>query len=439
MSYNPNRHRRSKPYKRLPLSDEESKGRLTMDDLKITTPDGRVVDLAPSPALFTQETSALSPSKGKQGTPAMTAADLRIAAQGTIWQELSGITDALNREKIRKGDSGMIANDLGEHVQVFTAKEIALATQAYRILFQVRGKEIVDQSMPGTPERYRRLHAQILTKLAGVMETGSYDTVLWSPEIWAKAHENSNEAFSGAVSTPQTFPTRMAFWYMAVSRRFAEHPCVDPEAAPWWTPDWELHTLLFYPSSRITSGQKEPVVFHGGIADAEVEITGNKDAVSMYSLWYNVRDADNPDRKSHGLRLIYEDGVGYGEKIRDGVWCAIAAAQAFLRLPFVASESKQTLNHNDRKIFKKSAQVVPEVRTVVLRKSAPKHPTDGEGAGRNYQGHFMVNPHWRKGKVWTKGPKAGTTGHPEYVHSYVKGDTDKPLIRRTTTVALAKR
>jgi hypothetical protein len=112
----------------------------------------------------------------------------------------------------------------------------------------------------------------------------------------------------------------------------------------------------------------------------------------------------------------------------------LLASMFFLDSEWIGEE-RETLPRHERRKYERERQPVPEVKTVVLRRSAREGSAHSAGDGsREYSCQWIVSGHWRKQYYPSKGEYA-----PKYIAPYPKGPVDKPLRTPRPTVYVAKR
>jgi hypothetical protein len=322
-------------------------------------------------------------------------------------------------------------NFYGRDVHMTTPKELFYIIKGIGLQLERDSRAIAGFSYPEeTPERQIGM-AKVLRQVAQVIEYNAYDTVLWMPEIWDAATDGC-EAFKDKIYDVALAPQLGVFWWMAISRRHLVSPNSIRDAS-WWTPEWELHGMYLWPSDRVM----EPELLHryGGAA-------GVRDATGVMCFWMKTSpngDYNNYSDEDLTMRITFNPGLPYGDVI-DESFSQIVAAATFLKLPFVSTEKRQVLNHNERKPFKASATVPAEITTILLRKpeTQARHADedDSEHKSINYKHCWVVGGNhgfWRKAKPNSK------TGNPEYVRPYLKGNTAMPFKKPSTTIKVATR
>ncbi len=305
--------------------------------------------------------------------------------------------------------------------EALTPKGFIASKAALTATILMRAHEIVALSYNDDPVLLQRI-GRVLGQVATTLLSNHHKSVLWHPNIW-EAAVAGDAAFVGKPWTREDAPhtdLKPTLWWHAAPRRFDEEPFDSPSS--WWTPDWECHALYIYPSDRLI-----PTMDRHGMKQTE-------DATGVFSFWWNSGHGEKSLDPSDRLpRIVFEPGLIFGQPAA-GVFATLMAAEAFLRLPIVRCETADSLNHQERKFYKRNNSEPPEVQTILLRKtkSSPEK-ADADGEHRNFGCHFLVGAHWRKPKSNSK------TGNPEYVRPYIKGNLEKPFKTGGTRIYVASR
>jgi hypothetical protein len=171
--------------------------------------------------------------------------------------------------------------------------------------------------------------------------------------------------------------------------------------------------------------------------------------VFVFPILSMYHDPQNPARgiqvcdirgiPGKGLTVIgTESVIVEGHPVDEGD-SHILAMYLFLRQEWVEARPVQ-FPRSFRRRYEREKKPVPEVRTVILRRSAVNGETDEERAEneaegkREYSCQWIVSGHWRRQFYPSTGEHK-----PIYIAPHPKGPTDKPLRAPRPTVYVAKR
>lgn len=130
-----------------------------------------------------------------------------------------------------------------------------------------------------------------------------------------------------------------------------------------------------------------------------------------------------PGGRHQGAPII---GVEAFLEAAGGLSRFVLAGLAWLNQKVLVAESERVERHRRKAFNRATGQTLDGVKVVQLRR-AERTPSTGEGANREWSRRWVVDGHWRNQPC---GPKHGDR-RLAYIHPYVKGPDDKPLVAKT--------
>ena len=264
---------------------------------------------------------------------------------------------------------------------------------------------------------------------------GNIDIVIWKPDMWGAAVRGHGDAFETEVFQESDIPPTMQIWQWE-GKTGPASPAFFPEMfdldVPCGCVSWIVlrSTVIMgwhtRPSEAIIRASLDANWMPEGSA------TGNSQDGLVMCAVFSPLEVQPGGIVPNLPRLRFFPMISIGDEI--GPYSRLMAGLRLMNLPLVESEEVR-LPRPTRRRMEKTKQVVPTIRTIILRRPKQRAKTEVEEAKHiDWQCRWIVDGYWRKGHM--RGDKRIA---PHYVSSHAKGPEGKPLKPPRQNVFVVKR
>lgn len=239
------------------------------------------------------------------------------------------------------------------------------------------------------------------------------DIVLWDTEVYKAASRAQPGVWDGARTIPTDFPERPEIWIMSTPIFYSRTEPAFEESPSM------LEAILVLPAETIRK-------------DMDINVKAGGCIVAFFRQM-KTNGAESSHLTVRPFNFLRDGGVV------ESFYRNYIPARRFMQLPFIETPNNELPRH-ERRRCKNSGQLVPEVRTVVMRKMSDdkqdEKQDDSEAAQaerRHYSCHFINWGGWKAGYERMNPPR------PWYQPPHVRGNLDSPFRASREIVTVVNR